>query len=66
MNSSMKRKILTIIGLLLMSVAIALRLYRDGRTVLAGMWTTVAVLHGLRLGILMWKNRENRKDTGEE
>ena len=55
-----------IVVLILMSAFLAVSMYRQEKTMLMVLWTTVAILHTIRLGMLVWKNTKNRKSDREE
>ena len=66
MKKRSKGETVSIIVLILLSAFLAVSMYRQEKTVLMVLWTTVAILHMIRLGILVWKNTENRKSDREE
>lgn len=57
------RDLLHTLSLFSMSTAVAVTMHRQDRTVFVVLWATVAILHGIRLGILVWKMR-GQKRTG--
>ena len=62
MKRGSKWELVSIVALIVMSSLLAFSMYRQEKTVMMILWIAVAILHMIRLGIIIGKNRKGDRE----